>query len=93
MKDYAMLFEKTIEKYWGHPKTPIYFSNYYGDKFEMQAILFSIIVFEINYKFEDYSDDEITVLKDYEQKCWDKKQTHQDNILILEFLSNHKNVL
>ena len=92
MKDYGMLLEKTIEKYWGKPKAPIYFANYYGDKFEMRAILFSLVIYEVNYKFTEYTDDKLKILKEYEQKCWNEKTTHQDNIKILEFLANNKEV-
>lgn len=92
MEDYGMLLEKTIEKYWGTPKTPIYFANYYGDKFEMRAILFSIIIYEINYKLNEYSEDEINQMKEYETKSWNEKASHNDNIKILELLANHKKV-
>ena len=51
MNDIEYLLENTIIEYWGQPKTPIYFSNYYGDNFEMRAILFSITLFQVNYKF------------------------------------------
>lgn len=89
MTDYGMLLEKTIEKYWGHPKTPIYFANYYGDKFEMKALLFSIVVHEINYKASEYSDEEMEELKAFERKAWDNKIKHKDSIKILEVLANH----
>lgn len=92
MKDYGMLLERTIEKYWGHPKTPIYFANYYGDKFEMRALLFSIVVHEINYKFSEYSEEEMEELKAYEKKGWDNKIKHNDSIKILEVLANHNKV-
>jgi len=92
MKDYGMLLEKTIEKYWGHPKTPIYFANYYGDKFEMRALLFSIVVHEINYKFSEYTEEKMKALKAFEKKGWDNKIKHNDSIKILEVLADHKRV-
>ena len=88
-----MLLEKTIEEYWGQPKTPIYFANLEGDKFEMRAILFSLVTYEINYNPSDYNENELLILKKYEQKCWDEKQTYKDNLSILEFLAKHKNLI
>lgn len=93
MRDYGTLLEKTIEEFWGHPKTPIYFANYCGDKFEMRAILFTISLFEINYKFEEYSIEELQELKSYESKSWNEKTTYEENIKILELLAKHKNVI
>lgn len=92
MKDYGMLLEKTIEKYWGNPKTPIYFADYYGDKFEMRALLFSIVVHEINYKFAEYTEEEIEELKSFEKKGWDNNIKHKDSIKILEVLADHDRV-
>lgn len=92
MRDYGMLLERTIEKYWGTPKTPIYFANYYGDKFEMRAILFSIVTFEINYNADEYTEDKLMIMKEYESKSWNEKTTHNDNIIILELLAKHKNI-
>ena len=93
MTDYGMLLEKTIEEYWGQPKTPIYFANYYGDKFEMRALLFSIVTFEINYKFDEYNVEELEALKVYESNSWNEKTTHNHNIKSLELLAKHKNIL
>lgn len=93
MTDYGTLLEKTMEAYWGQPKTPIYFSNYHGDKFEMRAILFTISLFEINYKFEEYSEEELLVLKEYESKSWSEETTYDENTKILELLAKHKNVI
>lgn len=90
MEDYGMLLEKTIEKYWGHPKTPIYFANYYGDIFEMKALLFSIVVYEINYKASEYSEEEMEELNNFEKKAWNNKIEHNDSIRILKVLANHK---
>ncbi|POS00653.1 hypothetical protein Q361_1352 [Flavobacterium croceum DSM 17960] len=93
MRDYGMLLEKTIEEYWGQPKTPIYFANLYGDKFEMRAILFSLVTYEVNYKPSEYTEEELRILKEYEQKCWNENQTHNDNISILEFLAKHRKLI
>lgn len=90
MRDYAMLLEETIEKYWGAPKSSIYFSNYYGDSFEMRAILFSIILFEINYNFKDYKEEELNILREYENKYTSEVTTFEENVRILEFLAKHK---
>ncbi|MEB2774430.1 hypothetical protein SYJ56_03885 [Algoriphagus sp. D3-2-R+10] len=92
MNNYAMLLEKTMEEYWGSPKAPIYFANYYGDKFEMRALLFSLATYEVNYKFDEYTSEELDVLKDYENKCGNQTVVHADSIKILELLANHKNV-
>ena len=93
MNDLGALLEKTIEAYWGQPKTQVYFSNYYGDRFEMRAILFSIILFEINYKFSEYNEMELLVLKDYESKSWDSETTFDENIKVLETLAKHKKLI
>lgn len=93
MIDYGMLLEKTIEKYWGHPKTPIYFANYFVDKFEMKALLFSIVVHEINYKFSEYTAEEMKELKEFEKKGWGGKIQYKDSIRILEVLDDHERVL
>lgn len=84
-----MLFEKTIQKYWGTPETNIYFSSYYGDNFEMRAILFSIVVHELNYKANEYSEEKLSLMKDYELKSNQGKVTHNDNLLILQLFANH----
>jgi len=93
MIDYGILLEKTMEAYWGQPKTTIYFSSYCGDKFEMRAILFTISLFEINYKFNEYSEKELSALKEYESKSWNEETTYDENTKILELLAKHKNVI
>ncbi|MBI6119868.1 hypothetical protein [Salegentibacter maritimus] len=93
MKDYGMLLEKTIEEYWGHPKTPIYFANYYGDKFEMKALLFALVIFEINYKPDEYKESELIKLRNFERTLSKKEINHKDRIEILEFLAKRKNLI
>jgi len=84
-----MLLEQTIEKYWGNPKTPIYFANYFGDTFQMRALLFSIVVYEINYKFSEYTKEEIKELNSFEKKGSDNKIKYEDCIKILQVLADH----
>lgn len=93
MIDYGALLEETMEAYWGRPKKPIYFSNYCGDKFEMRAIIFTLSLFEINYKYDEYSDEELFALKEYESKSWNKLTTYDENIKILELLAKHKKLI
>ena len=90
MKDNAILLERTIEAYWGQPKSSIYFANYYGDNFEMRAILFAIVLFEINYKSDDYKSEDLNLLENFLSKTSSKQTIHNDNIQILELLANHK---
>lgn len=56
MKDHAMQFEGVVKKYFGNPLSTIYYSNYYGDNFQIRAILFAICVCEINNKIQDDND-------------------------------------
>jgi hypothetical protein len=93
MNDLEYLLEKTIIEYWGNPKTQIYFSNYFGDNFEMRAIIFSIVLFQVNYKFEEFKDEQLEKLKDYLSKSYENENTHDDNINILVLLAKHKNLL
>jgi hypothetical protein len=58
----------------------------------MRAILFSIVTFEINYNAYEYTEDKLTIMKEYESKSWNEKTTHYDNIIILELLAEHKNI-
>jgi hypothetical protein len=90
--DYGMLFEKTVEAYWGNPKTPIYFANYWGHEFETKALLFSIVVNEINYNANDYSPEKLDALKDYTKKISEGDVSHSDNVQILKLLAKHKSV-
>ena len=90
--DYGMLFEKTVEAYWGNPKTPIYFANYWEDKFEMRAILFSIVVQEINFNPNSYDTDILDSLKEYASKSSNGETSHSENVQILKLLAEYKNV-
>jgi len=92
LNDYGMLFEKTVEAYWGNPKTPIYFSNYWGDKFVMRAILFSIVIQEINFNPSNYDSDKLESLKEYARKSSDGGTSHTENVDILKLLAEYKNV-
>lgn len=48
--DYGMMFERTVKKVFGHPKTSIYFSGYYDtNEYAFKAMLFSMCTYEINY--------------------------------------------
>ena len=93
MNDLEYLLEKTIIEYWGNPKTQIYFSNYFGDNFEMRAIIFSIVLFQVNYKFEEFKDEQLEKLKDYLSKSYENENTHDDNINILFILAKHTNLV
>jgi hypothetical protein len=56
----------------------------------MRAILFSIVTFEIiNYKADEYTEDKLTIMKEYESKSWNENYA-LDNIIILELLAEHK---
>lgn len=59
----------------------------------MRAILFSLVTYEVNYKQSEYTEEELRILKEYEKKCWNENQTHNDNILILEFLAKHRKLI
>lgn len=93
MNDIEYLLENTIIEYWGQPKTPIYFSNYYGDNFEMRAILFSIALFQVNYKFEEFEYEQLEKLKLYLTKSYNNENTHDDSLNILILLAKHKNLI
>lgn len=90
--DYGMLFEKTVEAYWGNPKTSIYFSNYWGNKFEMRAILFSIILQEINFNPSNYDANKLEFLKEYARKSSDGKTSHTENVNVLKLLAEFKSL-
>jgi hypothetical protein len=93
MNDIAYLLEKTIIEYWGQPKTSIYFSNYFGDNYEMRAILFSISLFQINYKFDEFDEQQLEKLKEYLSKSYNMETSYNENIEILTLLAKHKNLI
>jgi hypothetical protein len=37
-----------------------------------RAILFSIVTFEINYNADEYTEDKLTIMKEYESKSWNE---------------------
>lgn len=92
VNDYGTLFEKTVKAYWGNPETPIYFSNYWGDKFEMRAILFSIVIQEININRRNYDADKLESLKEYATKSSLGGTSYTENVDILKLLAEYKNV-
>ena len=67
IQDYGMEFENIVIKFFGRPKTPIYFASYYSDNFETKAMLFSICVQEININKDKYSQMQIEELTKFEQ--------------------------
>ena len=87
MKDYGMLFEKTICKYLEAPRTPISYSGYYGDNFTTRALLFTICVRELNTNFEKYNEVEIETLKAFERNLKDEKTSYDEITKIIEFLT------
>jgi hypothetical protein len=93
IQDFGMLFEKIVEAYWGSPKTPIYFSNYWGKNFETRAILYSIIIKEINYNPEKYNEDILESLKEYASKSSNGGLSYTENASLLELLAKHKNIM
>ncbi|QBN18942.1 hypothetical protein [Flavobacterium nackdongense] len=90
----AIIFEQTIQKYWGNPTSGFNFANYYGDNFKMHSLIFSIVVYEINYKKHEYNEEDFMILEEYENKCWKtegkESTTFDDSIKILEFLNKRK---
>lgn len=92
INDYGMLFEKTVEAYWGNPVTPIYFANYWGDKFEMRAILFAIVIQEINFNPNSYDTEKLDILKEYARKSSNGKTSYSENVQILKLLAEHTSV-
>ena len=93
MNDLAYLLENTIIEYWGQPKTQVYFSNFYGDNFEMRAILFSIVLFQVNYKFDDFQEKQLEILKQFLSKSYKNEITYDENKDVLILLAKHKNLI
>ena len=88
--DYAMLFERTVWKVFGKPKTPIYFAGYYDvNKQTYNSLLLIMCIYEKNYKPEKYSDEDIEIITNYEIKASESKTTMNDDIEILKFLYEH----
>ena len=60
--NFAMLFEKTVEKVFGKPKTSIYFAGYYDiNKQTYRSILLVMCIYEKNYN-------PITILRSFYYK-------------------------
>lgn len=93
INDYPALLEKTIEAFWGVPKTPVYFANYYDDEFTMRAILFALVLHEINYKSNEYDNELLSELKEFESKSWNSNINKQEAVQILEILAKHKKII
>lgn len=88
MQDPGYEFEKVIIKFFGSPKTPIYFSGYFdrNNKFEARALLFSICVREININNDNYSEQEINELKQYERYLSNGQVEYNTLVKCIEFL-------
>ncbi len=89
-EDYAMLFEKTVLKVFGKPKTPIYFAGYFDISGQIyKSILLTMCIYERNYNPEKYNDEGKEILTNYESKALASKNTMNDDIEFLKFLYEH----
>lgn len=89
--DYGMMFERTVKKVFGQPKTPIYFSGFYDtNEYAFKAMLFAMCTYEINYCPEKYTEEELTTLKEYEAKSYKNETTRSEDLQFLTFLSEYE---
>jgi hypothetical protein len=85
--DYGMMLEMILVSYWkGHPKTSIYFASYYNDDAKKRALLFSIIVYLLNYSIELFNDAEIEELEQFQRDI----MSTNVSIKIIEFLYKNR---
>jgi hypothetical protein len=85
--DYGMMLEMILVSYWGgHPKSSIYFASYCTDDAKRRALLFSIIVYLLNYSKELFNDAEIEELEQFERDIMRKDVS----IKIIKFLHQNK---
>ncbi len=88
--DYGMLFEKTVKKIFGKPKTAISFADYYSiEKQGFKSILLTMCIYEINYNPEKYNPEKLEILISYEKKASKNKNTHKEDLEFLDFLYNN----
>lgn len=83
-----MKLERVVIKFFGEPKTSIYYSSYYNNGFSTRALLFSICVKEINSNPEKYSEDQLEKLKEFEFQLHNGESIHHQNVKCIEFLNN-----
>ena len=83
-----MIFERVVEKFWGSPKTSIYFAGFYGDNFGTRAILFAIAVKLQNYGYgnRSFTNEEKKYIDDYISVANRNELTHSDNVKFIDFL-------
>lgn len=88
IQDPGYEFEKVIIKFFGTPKTPIYFSGYFdrSNKFEGKALLFAICVKEININKDQHSEEEINKLKKYENELSTDNVEYKTLVECIQFL-------
>lgn len=87
-----MLFERTVTKIFGKPKTPIYFAGYYDSNNEnvIKSMLLTMCIYEINYNPDSYDENSKEILNDYESKASNFENTKEDDFKFLTFLFNYE---
>lgn len=81
-------FEEVIIKFFGQPKTPIYFASYFDrTQFEGRALLFAICVKEKNINKDKYSNESLDKFNKFEEKLLNDDVKHTTLVECIEFLS------
>ena len=85
-KDYAMLFEGVVIKFFGAPEDEIYYANYYENDFTRQAILYSICVKERHSNTNANSQKQLKILDEFIGILSNSNAKQNDMIKCIEFL-------
>lgn len=88
IQDPGSKFEEIIMKFFGRPKTSIYFASYFDrtSKFERRALLFAICVKEININQDHYSKENIKKFEEFETKLSGDDVEYKTLIDCIKFL-------
>ncbi|MNK87900.1 hypothetical protein D3C87_1078470 [compost metagenome] len=90
--DYAMMFERTVKKVFGNPKTQIYFAGFYDtNEYAFKAMLFAMCTYEINYHPEKYDEESLNILKEFETKAYRNETSRDEDLKFLIFLNEYEN--
>ncbi|MEX2590713.1 MAG: hypothetical protein WD334_10965 [Chitinophagales bacterium] len=87
MGEYGGKFERVVNKFFGQPKTTANYHSFYIDDFSRRALLYSICVKEINSNPENYSEDQLEKLKEFEFQLCEGESTQHQNVECIDFLS------
>lgn len=88
LQDPGYEFEKVIIKFFGDPKTPIYFAAYFDriNKFECRALLFAICVKEANIYSNEYNADDLKKFRTFERELSNDDVEYKKLLECIKFL-------